>query len=425
MRQLIIQVPRGHGDTVINIAKSLDAQNLAEFAAHNGEDEAIDVVILHVSNHKVDPLLAKLQDLPQLHITLIPSAVIPLQPPASEAPEQVKDVETLSPIEVFLSGLQSVGSWRGFLAYAAVAGIVVWIGLYTNTTFLLVAAMLIAPFAGPAMNTAIATARGDYQLLWRSLLRYFVALAVTILTTWTLSLILRQEIATSLMIANSQVSAVAVFLPLAAGAAGALNLVQSQQNSLVSGAATGMLVAASLAPPTGIVGMATAIGRWDMVTDGIFLLLLQLCGINLSASLLFRVYGLSTQGTRYQRGKKLVTRLAWIITVIALSLLLTWQFINSPYLERSTIAQQANAELQNVVKQVDLAKLVESNVRFTRPNIEGENTLLCVVYVQRQQGVTASAGEIRSRLTQAIQTRLNREGFNVTPLVDVIVLEKG
>ncbi|WP_066425586.1 TIGR00341 family protein [Anabaena sp. 4-3] len=425
MRQLIIQVPRGHGDTVINIAKSLDAQNLAEFAAHNGEDEAIDVVILHVSNHKVDPLLAKLQDLPKLHITLIPSAVIPLQPPASEAPEQVKDVETLSPIEVFLSGLQSVGSWRGFLAYAAVAGIVVWIGLYTNTTFLLVAAMLIAPFAGPAMNTAIATARGDYQLLWRSLLRYFVALAVTILTTWTLSLILRQEIATSLMIANSQVSAVAVFLPLAAGAAGALNLVQSQQNSLVSGAATGMLVAASLAPPTGIVGMATAIGRWDMVTDGIFLLLLQLCGINLSASLLFRVYGLSTQGTRYQRGKKLVTRLAWIITVIALSLLLTWQFINSPYLERSTIAQQANAELQNVVKQVDLAKLVESNVRFTRPNIEGENTLLCVVYVQRQQGVTASAGEIRSRLTQAIQTRLNREGFNVTPLVDVIVLEKG
>ncbi|MGH2416529.1 MAG: DUF389 domain-containing protein, partial [Microcystaceae cyanobacterium] len=44
---------------------------------------------------------------------------------------------------------------------------------------LLVAAMLIAPFAGPAMNTAIATAWGDRKLLWRSILRYFAALSVT------------------------------------------------------------------------------------------------------------------------------------------------------------------------------------------------------------------------------------------------------
>jgi uncharacterized membrane protein len=36
--------------------------------------------------------------------------------------------------------------------------------------------MLIAPFAGPAMNAAIATARGDGKLLRRSLFRYFSAL---------------------------------------------------------------------------------------------------------------------------------------------------------------------------------------------------------------------------------------------------------
>jgi uncharacterized membrane protein len=137
---------------------------------------------------------------------------------------------------------QSVGSWKGFLGYAAVAGFVVWIGLYTNTTYLLVAAMLIAPFAGPAMNVAIATARGDRQLLWRSIVRYFAALAVTIAVAAALSLILRQDIATSLMIERSQISSVAVLLPLAAGAAGALNLVQSDRSSLVSGAATGMYV---------------------------------------------------------------------------------------------------------------------------------------------------------------------------------------
>lgn len=288
MRQLIIQVPRGNGKAVIDIAKSHNGTNLARFEG-NGE-EPIDVVIVHVSNREVGKVLDKLQDLPKVQITLIPTGVMTLQPPASEAPQQVVDVEERSPIEIFLSGLQSVGSWRGFLGYAALAGFIVWIGLYTNRAYLLMAAMLIAPFADPAMNTAIAPCSSDHKLLERSILRYFAALAVTIATTWLLSLILQQEIPTSLMVESSQVSAVAVILPLAAGA---LNLVQSERSSLVSGAATGMLVAASLAPPAGIVGMASAVGRWDMAISGLFLLFLQLCGINFSASLLFRIFGLS------------------------------------------------------------------------------------------------------------------------------------
>ena len=124
-------------------------------------------------------------------------------------------------------------------------GVVVWIGLFTNTIYLLTAAMLIAPFAGPAMNTAIATARGDWSLLRRTLLRYVAALAVTIAIAGTLSSILHQNTTTELMVATSNLSAVAVLLPLVADAAGALNLVQSERSSLVSGAAVGMLVAAS------------------------------------------------------------------------------------------------------------------------------------------------------------------------------------
>ncbi len=424
MRQLIIEVPRGCGQRVLDIAKSHNAANVAQFEAKGG-DEPIDLTIVHVSNREVEKLLAELQDLPELHITLLPTGVIALKPPASEAPQQVTNVEERSPIEIFLSGLQSVGSWRGFLGYAAVAGFVVWIGLYTNTSYLLVAAMLIAPFAGPAMNTAIATARGDRILLGRSLLRYFTALAVTITTACLLSLILRQEIPTSLMLDSSQVSAVAVLIPLTAGAAGALNLVQSERSSLVSGAAAGMLVAASLAPPAGIVGMGAALGRWDLVINALFLLLLQLGGINLSAALLFRIYGLSTQGTRYQRGQKWVTRSALAITVLVLIGLLTWQFSNAPNLERSSRAQQANAEVQKAIEQVGLAQLVESNVRFTRPNIEGQNTLLSVLYVQRKPGVKQSDREISNRIKSAVQKRLQEQGFNVTPLIDVTVLEAG
>jgi len=71
--------------------------------------------------------------------------------------------------------------------------------------------------------------------------------------------------------------------------------------------------------------------------------------------------------------------------------------------------------VQKTVEQVGLAKLVESNVRFTRANIEGRKTLLCVIYVQHQPHVTASSEEISDRLTQDIQTQLLNQDFNITP----------
>lgn len=126
MRQLVVQVPRGHGDAVLEIAKEHDGANLALFEA-TGSDGPVDVAIVHVSNGKIEGMMAGLQSLPDLHVTLIPRGIIALQPPPSEAPDQVIDVEARSPIEIFLAGLQSVGSWKGFLGYAAAAGVVVWI----------------------------------------------------------------------------------------------------------------------------------------------------------------------------------------------------------------------------------------------------------------------------------------------------------
>jgi uncharacterized hydrophobic protein (TIGR00271 family) len=422
MRQLIIQVPQGYGKDVMAIAQTHQGVNLTQFQAYQ-QDNPVDMVVMYISNRQVGQILEQLQEFPDAHISLFPTGVMALSPPASQAAQQVKEVEERSPIEIFLAGLQSVGSWRGFLGYAAVAGVVVWIGLYTNTTYLLTAAMLIAPFAGPAMNVAIATARGDRQLLQRSVLRYFAALAVTITVAGFLSLLLQQQIATDLMIERSQISAVAALLPIAAGAAGALNLVQSERSSLVSGAATGMLVAASLAPPAGVVGMASTMGRWDLVTDAGFLLVLQLFGINLSAALLFRGFGMTAQGSRYRRGKAGVFPATLAIVILALGGLLTWQFSNPPQLQHSSIAQRANTSVQQAIAQTETVKLVESNVRFTRSDIQGQNTLLCVVYVQRQPNDTRSDENIRTELTQAIQTRLVKQGFNVTPLVDVIVLD--
>lgn len=422
MRQLFIHVPRGHGRDVLDAAREHDAVNTALFKAR-GIDKDLDLVLLHVSNSQVEKLIEKLEGIPELHITLIPRGVIALRPPAEHAPEQVREVEPRSPIEILLSGLQSVGSWKGFLGYATAAGVVVWIGLFTNTIYLLTAAMLIAPFAGPAMNVAIATARGDGELMKRGILRYFSALAVTILVAFLLSVVLSQQIATDQMIERSQISIVAVLLPLVAGAAGALNLVQSERSSLVSGAATGMLVAASLAPPAGMVGMASAIGEWDMVVSGLYVLVLQLLGINLAGSLVFRGFGVRAEGTRYPRGKPWLFPAAFAVTGILLGGLFYLQLMNPPELQRASRAQRAAAEVQALLNESELVKVVEVDARFTRADIAGQDTLLVILYVQEREGVDLPDDVIRRELTQDVQARLLAAGFNVTPLVIVNVLE--
>ena len=426
MRQLLIFVPRRDGPRVAEAAADREGMNVWRLAAHSRTEDGdeAELVVAHLPNRQVGPFLRWLGEaLPEATFTLLPRGVLPMAPPVEEAPEQVKDVGMRSPIEVLLAGLQSVGSWTGFVGYAVSAGIVVWIGLYTDTIFLLTASMLIAPFAGPAMNTAIATATGEVVLLRQSLVRYAVGLLLTAATAFALSLVWQQEIATALMVDVSEISTVAVLLPLVAGVAGALNLVQSERDSLVSGAAIGVLVAASLAPPTGLVGMGAAMGEWEMAKSGLFVLLLQLVGINLSGTLVFRLFGLSTHGTRFVGGTRWAFPLSLALTAVALAALLWWQFSSAPELQRSTRAQRAALVMERAVEEADLAGLVEVSARFTRADLPGQNTLLGEVYVQRPAGSPLPPDSIADRLTRRVQERLLADGFDVTPLVSVTVLE--
>ncbi len=423
MRQLTIQVPQGHGTKVLQLAEHYDGQSLS-LSEMTGVEGTVDHVFGLIPNRKVGELLDALErDIPQAEVSLLPSAILLLRLPTEEIPQSLQEVEPRSALEVFLQGVQSIGSWPSFLIYAGIAGVIVWIGMYTNSVFLLVAAMLIAPFGGPAMNVAIASARGDGHLLKGSILRYFVALVVIVAVTLLLSLLFGQTIATAQMISTSEVSATAVLLPLAGGVAGALQLVQSERSSLVSGTAIGMLVAAALAPPAGLIGMAIAIGRPEMVVSGVFLLLLQLAGINISCATVFRLYGVHPQGTVYARGKRRFFPIALGVSALALALLLSWQFSSTPNLLRSSRTQKAVSVVQKVIENDPYVSLVESDVRFTRANIPSQDTLLSTVYVQPRKGQDIAAESTGRRLRTEIQSELLSEGFNVTPLVNVTVLE--
>jgi uncharacterized membrane protein len=421
MREIQVTVPRGAGEKVLEKAAEFQVENPTCYSARDVQKE-VDVVILHAANESVDEIIRALSSIEGMRITLHPQDVFPLNPREKHISSNITSVSPRSPLEIWLNGLQSVGSWKGFLGYTVGASVIVWIALYTNTIYLLVAAMLVAPYAGPAMNLALATATGDSTLLRRNLIRYGISLSITIAITTIISLLIQQESSTATMVQISEVSSLSLLLPLTAGAVGALNLSLASNNSLVPGTAVGTLVAASLAPPAGLIGMSLAQGRWDMAANGAFLLLLQLFAINASGSLVFRAFGLGPESTHFQRGRGRVFYISLGASLAALAALLVWQFSSSPNLQRSTRAQRASGVVQQIVVAYPHADLVETNVRFPRPTVDHQDLLLSEVYVMRASSSELSAEQIRLELSGLIRRQLDTD-FHGTPLVTVTVLD--
>lgn len=375
-----------------------------------------------LENRSIGPLLEDVEAVGELTAVLYPQEIIVFDPPASQAPKELRQLEERSPLEVFLLSIQSTGTWFSFLSYAVAGAVLAWIAFYTNTVYLLIAAMLIAPFAGPAMNVALTTATGDRELFGQALLRYFVAVGATMGVAGLLSFAFRQYVVTDLMTGVGQASAAAVLLPLVAGAAGAINLIQSERSSLVSGTAVGMLVTASLAPPAALIGMAGVMGEWSLVGNAIFQLVLQLVGINLAGSIVFHWQGLVPSLRRYDRGKERFFYVSLVLTIVALAALLFWQFSDPLRLERSSENTRAARVVRSVIDGSGLARAVNVNTSFQSTQAYGQNSLLVTVYVERSE-VPLTNTQIGERLQRKIQAALQDTTPQIVPLVDVIVLD--
>lgn len=337
MRQLNIKVVPGKREAVFKLLEELKAKNVIEIA-----NEEYVFIEFYLDNSKVQNFFSS-DEAKEAEVMLNPHGVLPLQPPPGEAPEQVVDVSVRSPVEILLSGIQSVGSWGSLIGYSVASAVVAFIGLYTDVIYLLTASMLIAPFAGPVMNAALAGAAGEIKMLGNSLYRYVVAIGLSILVSLLLSLAVGVDVLPPLAQSISRLAHVNLILPFFAGFAGAVSIINSERNNLVSGAGVGILVAASLAPPSVILGMTIQSGDLEVLLINIYKLLLQVFGIQFSASLVFRYWGkIRPKGVRFHTGKNSVFVSSLVVALAGAVILGSLQFNDRPLFNRTTMVYEIN-----------------------------------------------------------------------------------
>lgn len=418
MRQLTIKIPKGNKEKVIKIIEKFEGKNTIFFP-----DNEKEVFITYLPNKRVNDLVKEIDQFDEPEISLIPRGVITMYPPASESPDQVADVQPKSSLEIYLGGIQSVGSTFGLFGYSFVAGIIVWIGLFTSTSYLLVAAMLVAPFAGPAMNAALATAAGKSGLLKSSLSRYALAIGTGIIASFVLTLIFPLKTLTPLMEQVSQVSKFALLLPLVSGFAGAVNICQSERDSLVSGAAVGILVAASLAPPVGLIGVGLYMMDWQIVFSSLYRILLQLLGIHLAATLVFYFYGKVTPiGVRFLKGSKKMALATSIFVIIGLVALMFWQFSQPPFLRKASmnteLAEILDAELQKIPN----IKVLNKDVTFSNVEYKGKSIANFSAVIMATD-TTISSAQLEAGIVEHLKQNLNYPYQNVYEVFQISVVE--
>ena len=419
MRQLIIKIPKGHKEEVINTVEEFQGKNTIFLP-----NDQHDVFYVFLPNKRVNDFLKRIDEYEEPEVNLIPRGVISMYPPASEAPDQVADVQPKSSLEIYLGGIQSVGSMFGLIGYSFVAGIIVWIGLFTSTSYLLVAAMLVAPFAGPAMNAALGTAAGKTDLLKSSLGRYGLAILTGIVASFLMTLLFPLKTLTPLMEQVSQVSKFAILLPLVSGFAGAVNICQSERDSLVSGAAVGILVAASLAPPVGLVGAGLYMMDWQVVLSSLFRILLQLLGIHIAATLVFYFYGkVSPRGVRFLKGKKMAGLLTSGIVVLGIGAMMFWQFSQPPFLRKASMNTELNEVLNSELQKIPYILVLNKDVTFTNEKYRDTPVATFSATIMLKDTVIEKE-ELKSQVIAHLKKNMNYDIDNLYEVYDITVVEK-
>jgi uncharacterized hydrophobic protein (TIGR00341 family) len=210
-----------------------------------------------------------------------------------------------------------------FVLLTVLSTIVAAIGLIEDNVAVVIGAMVIAPLLGPNIALAFATSLGDGELLLKALkasltgLAIAFALSAVIGILWPVDMLRGQMlIASTEIIARTDVGLDSMALALASGAAAVLSLTTGLSSTLV-----GVMVAVALLPPTATFGMLVGAGHWELAIGALLLLAVNIVCVIVSAKAVFLAKGVRPR-TWYERRKAkqsvLLYGLIWAVLLVAL-----------------------------------------------------------------------------------------------------------
>lgn len=199
------------------------------------------------------------------------------------------------------------------------------LGLNTNSSAVIIGAMLISPLMGPIIGLGLGVGIEDFDLLKRSLRNLLIAAAFSILASALYFLISPVSEGHSELLARTSPTIYDVFIGFFGGAAGIFAIASKNKGNVIPGVA----IATALMPPLCTVGYGLATWQLNYFFGALYLFLINSIYIGLATFIGVKVMKFSRLQSAVPERAKRMRRLVYTLAILTLlpSIYLTYNML--------------------------------------------------------------------------------------------------
>ncbi len=169
------------------------------------------------------------------------------------------------------------------------ATMIATLGLFINSSSIIIGAMLLAPLMQPIVSLSMGVLRQDDVLSIHAAKTIFWGVVFVLLTAASIAWILPIAKLTTEMSGRLSPTILDLFVAIVSGAAAAY----AKSNEKILGSLAGVAIAVALVPPIAVAGIGLGWSDWHMFLSAFLLFITNLVGIVLAAAFTFALLGYS------------------------------------------------------------------------------------------------------------------------------------
>ncbi len=234
--------------------------------------------------------------------------------------------DELETIESIKRGVEFKGTNLWVLIFAI---FIASLGLNTNSTAVIIGAMLISPLMGPIMGFGLGLGIADFDLIKRSFRNFGLATIVSVITSTLFFLISPLSEAQSELLARTQPTLYDVLIALFGGLAGIVASSTKSKGNVIPGVA----IATALMPPLCTAGFGLASGNPYYFFGAFYLYFINTVFISLATFVVVRLLKYPKKVFMDKQREKRVNNLVSFIAICTIipSLFLSYNLIRNTY----------------------------------------------------------------------------------------------
>ncbi len=243
--------------------------------------------------------------------------------------EKEDEQETIDSIK---KGVEFKGTNLWVLIFAT---FIASLGLNTNSTAVIIGAMLISPLMGPIMGFGLGLGISDFELIKRSFRNFAIATVFSVITSSIYFLISPISEAQSELLARTQPTLYDVLIAFFGGLAGIVASSTKSKGNVIPGVA----IATALMPPLCTAGFGLATGNLYYFFGAFYLFFINSVFISLATYLVVRVLKYPKKVFLDKDHEKRVTRYVGIIVIFTIvpSLFLSYRLVKTTYFNQQVL----------------------------------------------------------------------------------------